>query len=199
MPWEISFLEWIDRTMHGSEIWNQIVKYFSVLNDIGLIWIILGIILLCIKKYRRVGVMFLLTLAVGFIFNDLMLKKLVMRPRPYENSEQLANFVLPLFEKHENLHPIINKLIGGALPGGSSFPSGHTYSSFNCAYMLYLVHKKWGIPALIFAVLMALSRLFLCVHYPSDVLAGMVFGLLTAYLMHRLVSPWVKKKEKPCA
>lgn len=199
MPWEVSFLEWINRTMHGSEVWNQIVKYFSVLNDIGLIWILLGIILLCIKKYRHVGVMFLFTLAVGFIFNDLMLKKLVMRARPYESSEQLANFVLPLFEKHENLHPIINKLIGGSLPGGSSFPSGHTYSSFNCAFMLYLVNKKWGVPAFVFAVLMALSRLFLCVHYPTDVLAGIIFGLFTAYFVHRLLSPWVKKKEKTCA
>lgn len=199
MPWEISFLEWIDRTMHGSEVWNQIVKYFSVLNDIGLIWVVLGIILLCFKKYRRVGVMFLITLAVGFIFNDLILKKLVARARPYENSVQLADFVLPLFAKHENLNPMINKLIGGTLPSGSSFPSGHTYSSFNCAYLLYLVKKKWGIPAFIFASLMGLSRLFLCVHYPTDVLGGMLFGLFTAYACYRLLSPWVKKKEQPCA
>ncbi len=201
MAWEIAFLEWIDRVFHSSDFWNQIIKYFSITNDIGLLWIFFGIVLLCIKKYRKYGIFMLVSLLIGFIINDLILKKVIMRPRPYEKSEALANFVNSIFTYNENWGATSNKLLGGVLPNGSSFPSGHTCTSFNCALFLCMTkQKRLYIPSLIIAVLMAFSRLFLCVHYPSDVLAGMILGsgvgLLSFYIFKK---PLLTERENQCA
>lgn len=188
MAWEIAFLEWINNWLHASDFINKIIKYFSVTNDIGLLWIVFGIVLICIKKYRKIGIVMLVSLLVGFIINDLILKKIIMRMRPYEKSASLAEFVNSLFVYNTSLSKVANKLIGGLLPGGSSFPSGHTCTSFNCACFLFMTkEKKLYVPAFITAILMGLSRLFLCVHYPTDVLSAMILGGVIGILMHHLL------------
>ncbi len=202
MPWEIDFLEWIDRVFHGSEFINYLIKYFSVLNDIGLLCIVVGLILVFNKKYRKFGILMLITLLIGWILNDLILKNVIGRPRPFEKSEQLSDFVYSMFVKDEKLG-ILNNIIGNKVPSpGKSMPSGHTYISFNAAVFLFLVNrKKFGIPALIIAVCMGLSRLFLCVHYPTDVLVGAILGSTNAYLMYRFFHKYCNNKqgESQCA
>ncbi len=201
MSWEIEFLEWIDRVFHSSDLWNQIVKYFSITNEIGLLWIVFGIVLLCQKKYRKIGLVMLISLLAGFIINDLVLKKIIMRPRPYEKSETLTNFVNSMFVYNDSWGKLGNKLLGGTLPSGSSFPSGHTCTSFNCAFFLCLTkNKRLYIPALVIAIMMALSRLFLCVHYPTDVLGGIAVGCLIGLASFFIFKkPFALESKSKCA
>ena len=99
-------------------------------------------------------------LVLGVIFGNGILKNLFQRVRPFDLENALVQI------------PIISK------PGDWSFPSGHTLASFEAATVLMIRDKRFGIPALILAVLVAFSRLYLYVHFPSDVIAGaLLFGL----------------------
>ena len=128
------------------------------LGDGGMIWILTTVILLLSKKTRKIGCIMTFSLLGSLVINNLFLKNVVGRARPYEMIQDL----LPLIKK----------------PKDYAFPSGHTASSFAAAGVLYRkLPKRFGIPALILAVLIALSRLYLGVHYPSDVLCGMISGI----------------------
>lgn len=112
------------------------------------------------------------SLVGSVVVNNLFLKNVVARTRPYEVVEGLTR----LIEKQSDY----------------SFPSGHTAASFAAAVILFLqLPKKYGIPALILAVLISFSRLYLGVHYPTDVLAGAVSGTLIALAVH-----WIFEKKK---
>ena len=105
-----------------------------------------------------------LALLIGVILGNGVMKNLFARPRPY------------------NLDPSLShRLAFGEMSTDFSFPSGHTLASFEAAMSVFLYHKKWGVATLSFAVLIGISRIFLLVHYPSDVLAGALFGILFAY------------------
>ena len=93
---------------------------------------------------------------------------MIARPRPFAESETLLNFL---------------NSIGLELPDSHSFPSGHTAASFAVAFMVFLSNKHWGVPSMIMAVLVGMSRVYLCVHFVTDVLAGMMIGLLIAYVV----------------
>lgn len=104
-----------------------------------------------------------LALLGSLIINNLILKNLIARIRPYE----IINGLVPLIEK----------------PTDYSFPSGHTGSSFAAACILYRkLPKRFGIPALLLAMLIGFSRLYLGVHYPSDVLFGIISGVGISYV-----------------
>ena len=83
------------------------------------------------------------------------------------------------------------------LPSDLSFPSGHTLASFEAATAIFIRNKKWGVPALVLAVLIALSRLYVTVHYPTDVIAGLLLGVLFAIVACRVIDLLYKKFEKP--
>ena len=103
------------------------------------------------------------SLLLSLVINNLMLKNIIARPRPYDMIEGLKTLV--------------------AAPTDFSFPSGHTASSFAAATVLFLtLPKKYGIPAIILAALMGFSRLYIGVHYPTDVLAGLISGVLIAII-----------------
>ncbi len=146
--------------------------FFTRLGDMGIIWIILGLILLFPKKTRRGGFDTLVCLATSTIFNDFVLKNLVARIRPYE---------------------IINSLVL-MVPAESSFsfPSGHTSVSFAAATALTFAFGKKGAWAFIPAALMGFSRLYVGVHYPTDVLGGMVVGTAIAALTYCLLGKYLK-------
>lgn len=146
--------------------------FITKLGNAGLIWILEGIILLICKKHRREGIAVLLALLIGFIITNLLLKNIVARPRPYTLLNELEILI--------------------KAPSDYSFPSGHTCSSVAAALtMLKLSDKRIGIAACILAVLIAFSRMYIGVHYPSDVLAGAVIGAFAAFL-----SVWMVKKLK---
>jgi len=170
---DASLLLWIQENLRVSWL-TPFFKQITKLGNVGWFWIFLTVILLLIPKQRRTGAMCAASLVGSVVVNNLFLKNVVARTRPYEVVEGLTR----LIEKQSDY----------------SFPSGHTAASFAAAVILFLqLPKKYGIPALILAVLISFSRLYLGVHYPTDVLAGAVSGTLIALAVH-----WIfeKKKEK---
>ena len=150
-------------------------KAVTHLGDGGVFWILLGIILLFSKKTRPAGVAALLALLVGALITNVCLKNFVARIRPYEVVEGLRLMI----ERQRDY----------------SFPSGHTAASFASVTALYLAgEKKMWKAALVLAVLIALSRLYLYVHYPTDIIGGVVFGSLSGYLGYKIVE-WIQKKK----
>jgi len=152
----------IEEHLHGTVL-DSIVYFFSSLGDAGIIWIVLGILMLIFKPSRRNGFLLLLSLLFTHLTNDYIVKALVDRPRPFETLPELDYI--------------------GDIPGGSSFPSGHTATAFGSAFMLKHCKSRLGNPALIFAILMGLSRVFLTVHYPTDVIGGMLWGLIISTIV----------------
>lgn len=147
---------------------TPIFTAITTLGNSGILWVILSLLLLIPKKTRKAGIMSLLALLVSLLINNMALKNLVARIRPYETVEGLV--------------PLIPR------PWDYSFPSGHTGSSFASAWICYRSFpKRFGIPALILAGLIGLSRLYLGVHFPTDVLFGVFSGILSGILAKLLV------------
>ncbi len=152
----------------------------TLLGDAGIFWIALAIILLIPKKTRTTGFMMGVALVLGLIVCNITIKPLVARPRPYD----VAGLTGPYLCKIQH---------------DFSFPSGHTTASFEGATVIFMRHRKWGIAALILAALIAFSRLYLYVHYPTDVLAGFVlgvlFGIAGVYIVKAIEKRLAAKRE----
>lgn len=145
---------------------TPLVKFITHLGDAGSIWIALILLMLCFKKTRRVGAVAATALIISFVINNLMLKNLVGRIRPYE------------------MFAGVQRLVGK--PSDWSFPSGHSAASFVTATVMFReLPRKYGVPALTLAFLIALSRLYVGVHYPLDVLCGALSGTIIALLVCR--------------
>lgn len=154
---DYSILAYISEKWRGGSL-DTVWKLFSLLGNYGAVWIALAVLLLFFRKTRRAGLAILLALGVGYAVGNVWLKELVMRPRP--------------FVTHTDLTPLLD-------PGDRwSFPSGHALSSFAAATALFFFHKKTGLLAYLLAACIAFSRLYASVHYPTDVLAGAVLGIL---------------------
>lgn len=132
------------------------------LGNAGIIWILASVILLFFRKHRKVGITMIVGLILGFIIGNLFLKNIVGRLRPFEVVDG------------------INLLINA--PTDSSFPSGHTLASVTSACIIFQNYKKIGIFFIVLASLIAFSRLYLYVHFPSDVLFGAILGVIIAKL-----------------
>lgn len=159
---EANIILWIQENLRVEAL-NPIVTAITSLGNGGIFWIILTVLLLLFKKTRKIG----LCCALGLIFDllvvNITIKPLVGRIRPYVTLES----ILPL----------------GHLPGDHSFPSGHSAGSFAAAWALFRSAKKrWGVPALVLAALISLSRLYVGVHYPTDVIGGVIIGILAGEL-----------------
>lgn len=170
-----SILLWIQEVIR-TPILTAILRTYSRMGDRGLIWICLTLVLIVLKKTRTTGFLCAGSLLGSLLINNEILKKLVARVRP--------------FDAYTDLVPLVGR------PGGDSFPSGHTGAAFAFCWVVFrTMPKKFGIPALILAALMGLSRLYVGVHYPTDVIAGMITGILIGELMVRL-GKWNGKKRK---
>lgn len=141
---------------------DTVMPKITILGDNGYFWIALAVILLIPKKTRRTGTAMLVAMLLGLIFCNGLIKHLVMRPRPYDT------WGFPLQRDHL-LIPALNDY---------SFPSGHTTSSVAAATAIFKDHSVWGFAAFLLALLIAFSRLYLGVHYPSDVFGGLILGFL---------------------
>ena len=158
-------------------ILDSIMVFITTLGDKGYIWIAATILLLIPKKTRKVGMMSAIALLGSLIINNEIIKNLVKRPRPFVTFTDLQ-IIIPT-------------------PSQYSFPSGHTSSSFAAAAVFYRhLPKKLGIPSVVLAGLIGFSRLYVGVHYPTDVLAGVVMGIFLSYLAEFLVNS-VRKKILP--
>lgn len=162
-----SILLWIQDSLRVGFL-TPVVTLITHLGDKGVFWIALTLALLAFRKTRRVGVVCAVSMLIGLIITNVIIKNWVARIRPYELIQGLECLV--------------------AKEKDFSFPSGHTTNSLACACVLYkLAPKKWGVSALVLAILISLSRLYVGVHYPTDVLGGVVIGVGSAAIALWLV------------
>lgn len=144
-----------------------IMRYITYLGSGGAVWIVISVIMLFFKRTRKTGITLALALIIGLLLSTLGLKNIIMRERPFNTEGALLD---------------VNSLLIGAPSGRFSFPSGHSVSSFSAAAVLMIYSRKIGMPAFILAAFIAFSRLYLYVHFPSDVIAGAILGILFAVI-----------------
>ena len=168
MDWLIQLdggaLLWIQEFVR-SDLLTPIVSFYTKLGDAGLMWIVLSLGMLFFKKTRKAGAAGILALILGALCTNVVLKHLVARPRPWLTVEGLFHLVV---ENDPN-----------------SFPSGHTMASFACAGVFWHYRRdfgRWSVVLVILAALIGFSRLYLYVHFPTDVLCGALLGLVFAAL-----------------
>lgn len=175
---EASMIYWIQENIRLGGIGDKIWIFITHLGDEGILWIAMGLVLLFWKRTRPIGCTVLLSLLFDFLIVNVALKPLIARPRPFVVNEA----VIPLIT---DVNPL------------RSFPSGHSGGSFAAMLALYKwVPKKIGIPAVILAVLVAFSRLYMGVHYPTDILAGLAVGIVSSILANLIVRRVQKKTEE---
>ena len=177
VSFDLPILDWI-----AANLWCPILDVampiITLLGDAGIFWIAVAVLFIFIKKYRKTGIGMMLALMMGLLICNIWLKPTVARMRPYD-------FQMEYFMKEI-------PLLAGAMHD-FSIPSGHTIASFEAAVVILLNSKKLGIPAMILAVLIAFSRLYLYVHYPTDVIFSVFLGTAFALLGNWLAGKIMKK------
>jgi membrane-associated phospholipid phosphatase len=169
----------------GGGFFTPFFEFISFLGKGGVPLIILSLILALYKPTRRFGTAMCISLAIGALITNCCLKILIARPRPYvDESSIFYQFWL---------------LVGQNIESDKSFPSGHTTAAFASMTAVFLVgDKRWSWTAYIFAFLMAVARIYLCVHFPSDVLGGIIVGLIGGIagtlIAQRFPSKWYEKE-----
>lgn len=171
---ELRFLDFL-QTIH-TPLLDKILAFITSLGNAGIIWIVLAVVLLILPKTRKTGIIVVAALLADLVLCNLILKNLVARVRPYDVNTAIAI--------------LIKK------PLDFSFPSGHTAASFAAMTALFLAKmKKIWIAALVLAVLIAFSRLYFYVHYPTDVLGGAVVGILSGIIGYAIVEKIDKRRR----
>ena len=173
LQFDSSILLWIQDNLR-SDFLTPVMKVITHLGDKGIFWILLTLALLFVRKTRPLGVICAVSMVIGLVVTNLIIKNWVARVRPYEVIQGLECIV----KKADDW----------------SFPSGHTTNSLACAWVLFRRGpKKGGVTALVLAILISLSRLYVGIHYPTDVLGGAVIGIGSACLAMWLV-PKLERK-----
>lgn len=173
MSTELAILDFIQAHLTSGAL-DRVMVAFSTIGNLGLIWFILAAVLLFLPRYRRAGLCVIIALVLAGVLCNLVLKPLVMRIRPCD------------------VNTTVTLLI--SRPVDYSFPSGHTMASFAAVTALYLskVPKKIWVTSLVVGCIIAFSRLYLYVHWPTDVLAGLIIGIFVgwiAWMILKLVRP----------
>ena len=168
-----SILHWIRENLRCGAL-DFLLPKLTLLGEGGAVWIAVGLALLLSKKYRRYGICLLGALVAGLLICNIGLKNLVARPRPCWLE------TIDLLVKN---------------PKDYSFPSGHTWSAVTGVWVATAANRKFGWVAIPLAAALAFSRLYLYVHFPSDILMGALIGaalgILAVVLQKRLPA-------KPC-
>ena len=149
-----------------------IMVFFTKIGNAGAIWLISGMVLFISRKFRKAGFDIIIAVGICWVINEVF-KGIVARPRPFNEIEELTTVIFNL-------------------PASLSFPSGHTCSSFAAAYVYARCFGKRGAWAYAVAVLISVSRVYIGVHYPSDIIAGAVVGTAGAPIVYALSRRYVK-------
>ncbi len=181
VSFDLPILDWIQAHLQCGFL-DFIMPIITLFGDGGVFWIAVAVLLLCFPKTRKTGLGMAFALVMGLIVCNITLKPLVQRPRPYDFQNDNFGVYIPLLV--DRMHDF-------------SFPSGHTIASFEAATVLLKNSRKMGIPAMILAVLIALSRLYLYVHYPTDVIFSVFAGILFAFLGDALASKVAPRLPQP--
>lgn len=163
MNFDFLILDFIQQYIKNP-FFDFLMPRITALGNGGLTWIVAAIVLLLIPKYRKGGMVLAIGLLSGLIIGNLTLKPLFARIRPFDLVEGIELLI--------------------SAPTDFSFPSGHTLSSVIAAVILTMINKKFGYIAIPLAVLIAFSRLYLYVHFPSDILGAIVLALLISAALY---------------
>ncbi len=193
--------QFIDKIFNvgNNPIADSIWTFITHLGDDGIFWIALGIILLIPKKTRKWGICLFAGLAVSTVINNLMLKEIIERPRPFwapgtvsPSGEEWKG----VFQWPDGMNYVFPDLIK---PSNSwSFPSGHSATSVGAGFAFMLSSKKkYGVPVFIISLLIAISRAYVRIHYPTDVIAGIIVGLISGLIGYLLITKLLIPKVLP--
>ena len=184
VSFDLPILDWIAANLWCPAL-DFLMPIITVLGDAGIFWIAVSVLFMITKKYRKTGFGMALALVFGLLVCNIYLKPTIARIRPYDFQERYLGVIINLLiEKQHDF----------------AFPSGHTIASFEAAVVIALNNKKLGIPAMILACLIAFSRLYLYVHYPTDVIVsiilGTAFAFLGNFLAHKIFDLIAARKAK---
>ena len=179
LSFDLPILDWIQANLQ-SGFMDAIMPIITKFGDAGLFWMVCAALLAIFPKTRRIGLGMAFAMAMGLLVCNLTLKPLVARIRPYDLQETLGVTINLLIEKQHDF----------------SFPSGHTIASFEACTVMMLGNKKLGIPATLLAIAIAFSRLYLYVHYPTDVIASVILGTIFGIIGYAIAKKLPMKKGK---
>ena len=161
-PFDSAVMTFVQSGFHNP-ITDTVFPAVTYLGESGIFWILLSLLIIALGRkngWRTTGCFMLAAMLLGLLLGEIALKNIICRPRPFQEMPEISLLIPP--------------------PSGYSFPSGHSCASFAAATIIFLKDKRPGTAALALAALIAFSRVFLFVHYPTDVLAGSLLGVLCA-------------------
>lgn len=165
-----------------NEILLPLLKLITNLGNMGFIFIMISLIMIFFKKIRKIGMIVLFSIAIGFVFTNLILKNVVARPRPF--IDETSDYYLWWKEA------------GSMIESGYSFPSGHTTAAMAFGLSLFLCFKKkWSWVFLLIPLIMGFTRIYFMVHYTTDVLGAILVGGLSALISYFVIKYIVKVIE----
>ena len=173
---DYNVLSWISRVLGNNKPVAYVAKIFSILGDA---WGVIGFValLLCFKKTRKIGIYVMIAGGLTWVCNDLIIKMIIKRNRPFITYPELSNMC---------------ELVKYKFPHGYSMASGHSATSMAIAVAILFFSKKWGSIALFVSFLIGISRIVLCVHYPTDVIVGFLIGVVLSIGLHYLTNLGLK-------
>lgn len=165
---ELKMLDFIQEHLRFGFLDDMMVLLTRLADD-GIVWIVLAIALICFKPSRKMGITLGVALLLGLLVGNLGLKNLFARPRPYTVNPDIVPSML------------IDRL------KSYSFPSGHTRCCFESGMAMFLCDKRWGKVAFVLGGFIGFSRMYLYMHYPTDVIVGALLGLLNGFIAFIIV------------
>lgn len=171
--WDLAALDAL-QTIHNAFL-NYFLAVFTYMGAGGLVWIVLALSFMSIKKTRRLGMTCAAGLISELLFNEILIKNLVKRTRPFI------------------LNPGIDTIV--TRPSSYSFPSGHSCTAFVAATVIFCYNKKWGVAAYVVSALIAFSRNYFYIHYPTDVIVGALEGILIGIVTTKLMEKFFEHRD----
>lgn len=161
LNWDFGIINYIQENLR-CDILDRFMPFITKFGDAGIFWICITVVMLIFRKTRKTGAIMAAALVVDVICCNMILKPIAARTRPFDINNAVELLIAP--------------------PRDYSFPSGHTAASFAATSALYFGKNKLWIPSLVLSCMIAFSRLYLYVHFPTDVLAGAAFGILAGWI-----------------